>query len=221
MCNTVRGVLRHEGVLGLYQGLSPALIGSSASWGGYFFFYEYLKQQMLHYKKTKRQQQEEQITTIRLGHLENFTAACLSGAIMVLFTNPIWLVKIRMQLQLRQLPKQQSLSPTNMTNMTQQKIKAPYTSMTDAFRTIIREEGPLALYKGSIPALMLVTHGGVQFVTYEFLKTLFGEYTKASSYHNKYNENSTKDKVFLALRDSFGFLTMGALSKVYVYPLYI
>ena len=221
MCNTVRGVLRHEGVLGLYQGLSPALIGSSASWGGYFFFYEYLKQQMLHYKKTKRQQQEEQITTIRLGHLENFTAACLSGAIMVLFTNPIWLVKIRMQLQLRQLPKQQSLSPTNMTNMTQQKIKAPYKSMTDAFRTIIREEGPLALYKGSIPALMLVTHGGVQFVTYEFLKTLFGEYTKASSSHNKYNENSTKDKVFLALRDSFGFLTMGALSKVYVYPLYI
>ena len=218
MCNTVRGILRHEGVFGLYQGLGPALIGSSASWGGYFFFYEYLKQQMIQYKKQKEYQNTN---TVRLGHLENFTAACASGAIMVLFTNPIWLVKTRMQLQMRHLPQPPSSLPTDTTKTTQQKIKAPYTSMTDAFRTIIREEGPLALYKGSIPALMLVTHGGVQFVTYEFLKTLFGEYTKTSSSLNKYNENSTKNRVLLALRDSFGFLTMGALSKVYVYHCYL
>ncbi|CAM9187288.1 unnamed protein product, partial [Sphacelaria rigidula] len=40
----------------------------------------------------------------------------------------------------------------------------------DAVRTIIREEGPMALYKGAVPALMLCTQGAVQFTVYEWLK---------------------------------------------------
>lgn len=41
---------------------------------------------------------------------------------------------------------------------------------TDAVRTITREEGPLALYKGAVPALMLCGQGAVQFAVYEWLK---------------------------------------------------
>lgn len=37
-------------------------------------------------------------------------------------------------------------------------------------RTITREEGPLALYKGAVPALMLCGQGAVQFAVYEWLK---------------------------------------------------
>lgn len=37
-------------------------------------------------------------------------------------------------------------------------------------RTIVRDEGPLALYKGAVPALMLCTQGAVQFTVYEWLK---------------------------------------------------
>lgn len=37
-------------------------------------------------------------------------------------------------------------------------------------RTITREEGPLALYKGAVPALMLCGQGAVQFAAYEWLK---------------------------------------------------
>lgn len=40
----------------------------------------------------------------------------------------------------------------------------------DAVRTIVREEGPLALYKGAVPALMLCGQGAVQFSAYEWLK---------------------------------------------------
>lgn len=40
-------VLRNEGVKGLYQGMSPALVGASGSWGGYFYFYEQSKERKL------------------------------------------------------------------------------------------------------------------------------------------------------------------------------
>lgn len=42
--------------------------------------------------------------------------------------------------------------------------------MTDALSTILREEGPLALYKGVVPALLLCGQGAVQFAVYEWLK---------------------------------------------------
>lgn len=32
--STVRGVVRHEGVIGLYQGVIPAILGNAVSWGG-------------------------------------------------------------------------------------------------------------------------------------------------------------------------------------------
>ena len=51
ICTTVRGVIQHEGYTGLYRGLTPALIGSAASWGGFFIIYEELKLQLLQRKK--------------------------------------------------------------------------------------------------------------------------------------------------------------------------
>lgn len=42
--------------------------------------------------------------------------------------------------------------------------------LPDAARTITREEGPLALYKGVVPALMMCGQGAVQFSVYEWLK---------------------------------------------------
>jgi hypothetical protein len=44
---SVRTVVREEGVRGLYQGMSPALFAASGSWGGYFYFYEKSKTRKL------------------------------------------------------------------------------------------------------------------------------------------------------------------------------
>ena len=137
---TFRNIIRYEGILGLYQGIGPAILGSSASWGGYFFFYEGIKE----WYKCKSD-------STSMGPIENFAAACGSGAIMVGLTNPIWLIKTRMQLQMK------GVQVVNTQN-----VKAPYSGMANAFQTIVREEGILALYKGAVPALMLVSHGGIQ-----------------------------------------------------------
>ncbi|XP_050941823.1 folate transporter 1, chloroplastic-like isoform X2 [Cucumis melo] len=47
----------------------------------------------------------------------------------------------------------------------------PFSGLYDAFRTILREEGFAALYKGIVPGLMLqVSHGAIQFTVYEELR---------------------------------------------------
>jgi solute carrier family 25 folate transporter 32 len=45
--SSLRTVLHKEGFKGLYQGLTPAIIGACASWGGYFYFYENAKKRKL------------------------------------------------------------------------------------------------------------------------------------------------------------------------------
>lgn len=193
---TMTGVVRHEGVPGLYQGLTPALLGSAVSWGGFFFLYEGIKSQMI-----KNQTDKEEM----LGSGENFAASCLSGAALVILTNPIWLIKTRMQLQLKRV-QQEKLCVSEKGS--KEAVKAPYKHIFDAVRTIVREEGPMALYKGAVPAMMLVSNGGVQMVTYEFLKTRFGEYKKVS--RSREYSNSTHGR----LQDSIGYLAMGASSKM-------
>ena len=188
----VRGVIRHEGVVGLYQGLAPALIGSSVSWGGFFFIYEAFKQEL-----RQRRSGTSEMVKYTLTPVDNFILSCASGGVMVGLTNPIWLIKVRMQLQMKKASQHVHTS-----------VK-PYNGMIDAARTIIRDEGFLALYKGSGPALLLTSHGGVQFVVYEFLRKHF-HYAKAR--HD--TSSKAKSSVVDRLEKSAGYLTIGAVAKM-------
>jgi solute carrier family 25 folate transporter 32 len=228
ICTTVRGVIRHEGYVGLYRGLSPAIVGSAASWGGFFILYEEIKKQMLILKNNASSNSplsissgmnisinatispEAQMQQPRLGPIDHFAASCLAGACMVALTNPLWLIKTRLQLQNSRLQNQIS-SPQNEAS---RKVKPAYRGMFHAAYTIVQEEGVLALYKGSVPALMLVSHGGIQFVTYEFLK---GHFTTLMSNGKERRENELQRRQLTIgerLQDSLGYLVMGAMSKL-------
>ncbi|ONH96960.1 hypothetical protein PRUPE_7G162200 [Prunus persica] len=133
-------IARLEGLGGLYAGFSPAVLGSTVSWGLYFFFYGRAKQR---YSKNRDEQ---------LSPGLHLASAAEAGALVSLCTNPIWLVKTRLQLQ----------TPLHQTQ--------PYSGFYDALRTIVREEGWAALYKGLLPSLFLVSHGAIQFTAYEELR---------------------------------------------------
>eukprot|EP00536_Pseudo-nitzschia_multiseries_P012406 jgi/Psemu1/260561/estExt_Genewise1Plus.C_4730012 len=196
---SVESVIKYEGVRGLYQGLVPAIVGSAVSWGGFFFVYETMKQQLRYFKSVNAPNNatDDRIEqkAVTLDSWENFVVGTASGAVMVFVTNPIWLIKLRLQLQMKRTSEH--LHAKNVTR---------YDGFSDAFRKIFRSEGIVGLYKGTGPALLLTSHGGVQFVVYEFLRKHF-HYAKAQ----RSTESSSVVKRF---EDSLGYLTMGAISKM-------
>ncbi|KAF2073537.1 hypothetical protein CYY_005156 [Polysphondylium violaceum] len=83
-----------------------------------------------------------------LGTIENLAIAALAGSANVITTLPIWVVNTRLQLRSNK-------------------------GIVGEFKSIVKEEGFGGLYKGLIPALILVSNPSVQFVSYEKLRSLW------------------------------------------------
>ncbi|XP_078429803.1 folate transporter 1 isoform X2 [Wolffia australiana] len=167
---------RSEGLRGLYSGFCPAVIGSTVSWGLYFLLYNKIKQR---YSRGSGKD-------LNPGH--HLLSAAEAGAWVCLFTNPIWLVKTRLQIQ----------TPLLQTR--------PYTGFYDALRTILKDEGFRAFYKGLGPSLMLVSHGAIQFTVYEELRKL--------SIHIKSHRGITSQCGDKGL-NTFDHAVLGASSKMF------
>ena len=96
----IRTIVSNEGLRALYQGITPATFGSGSAWGLYFFFYE-------SYKK----QNQFLLDGNKFYNNKTFVNLCSSsqaGVTTVFITNPIWLVKTRMQVQDKSLFTQQA-----------------------------------------------------------------------------------------------------------------
>ncbi|KAA3479616.1 folate transporter 1, chloroplastic isoform X2 [Gossypium australe] len=167
-------ITRLEGLKGLYAGFFPAVLGSTVSWGLYFFFYGRAKQR---YSKNR----EEKLSS---GH--HLASAAEAGALVSLCTNPIWLIKTRLQLQ----------NPLHQSRR--------YSGIYDALRTILREEGWTALYKGLGPGLLMVSHGAIQFTAYEELRRIMVDY----------KEKKQKSEGACNLLNSFDYALLGGSSKI-------
>ncbi|XP_022775365.1 folate transporter 1, chloroplastic isoform X3 [Durio zibethinus] len=164
-----------KGLKGLYAGFFPAVLGSTVSWGLYFFFYGRAKQR---YSKNREEKVNPGL------HL---ASAAEAGALVSLCTNPIWLIKTRLQLQ---TPIHQS---------------RPYSGVYDALRTILREEGWTALYKGLGPGLLMqVSHGAIQFTAYEELRRILVDY----------KGRKRKSESASNLLNSFDYAVLGGSSKI-------
>ena len=159
MSGAVRSVLHNEGIKGLYKGITPGIIAATGSWGGYFYFYEVSKRR----KQAAKLADPAGTGGAPLGVTDHMLAGIEAGSIMVLMFNPLWLIKTRLALQdakgLHARPASGTVS-----------VARPYGGLADAARTILREEGPRGLYKGLLPALLLTSHGAVQFAVYERMK---------------------------------------------------
>jgi solute carrier family 25 (mitochondrial folate transporter), member 32 len=53
-----------------------------------------------------------------------------------------------------------------------------YTGMIDALKSIYKQEGMRGLYKGFVPGMFGVSHGALQFMTYEEMKNSYNQYRK-------------------------------------------
>ncbi|XP_030370265.1 mitochondrial folate transporter/carrier [Scaptodrosophila lebanonensis] len=144
-------IFRQEGFRGLYKGVTPNVWGSGSSWGLYFMFYNTIKTFI-----------QGGNTTMPLGPTMHMLAAAESGALTLVLTNPIWVVKTRLCLQCD----------------TAGSSSAEYRGMVHALAQIYKEEGMRGLYRGFVPGMLGVSHGAIQFMTYEEMKNAYNEYRK-------------------------------------------
>lgn len=110
-------------------------------------------------------------------------AGAVTGAVTRIMTAPFDVLKIRFQLQ----------------NTVGAAETAKYRTMFQAFSTIIREEGILALWNGNLSATYLwVTYAVVQFSVYGFLKRLFEDasvpFSSISSLDSTQSINNTSSE---------------------------
>ena len=149
-------ICRAEGAGSLYKGMAPNFIGSMFAWGLYMFGYNLARNSLTSAVEPPGPPSKSHSASI------NFVSAAAAGIISATLTNPIWLIKTRLQLQVTGSAAASAGAA------------ASYTGMLHCARCIVAEEGAAGLFRGLLPGLMLVSHGAVQFMAYEELKSFWG-----------------------------------------------
>lgn len=116
---------------------------TGVSWSLYFYAYNAAK------RRYRRRLEDQQLQ----AH-HNMLSALEAGAIVCMVTNPIWVIKTRLQLQ--QQAALRATVPVVKPPLGQVQQIAPYTGFVDAVRSVARQEGLGGFYKGLGPSLLLV-----------------------------------------------------------------
>ncbi|CAF0803877.1 unnamed protein product [Rotaria sp. Silwood1] len=119
----IRAIIRSEGIRGTYQGLTATMLKQGTNQAIRFFVMETLKEQ---YRKYTGRGPNDLVPVITTGIM-----GLIAGAASVFGNTPLDVVKTRMQ----------SLEA------------AKYKNTLDCAIQIMRNEGPLAFYKGTVPRL--------------------------------------------------------------------
>lgn len=135
-------IVRQLGLIGLYKGASACLLRDIPFSAIYFPAYSHLKKDVFHEGKKGK----------KLGFGEMLISASAAGMPAAFLTTPADVIKTRLQVEAR-------------------KGQASYNGIADCFSKILKEEGPKALFKGSLARVLRSSpQFGATLVAYEYLQ---------------------------------------------------
>jgi adenine nucleotide transporter 17 len=156
-------VLKSEGLLGLYSGLSSSLLGIAVTNGVYYGFYEKTKAVILKERAAKG-----------LSTFESMLAGFIAGSATTIISNPIWVIQTNQAVR--------TMSSSSASSSTSTSTSSTASSSTDNLKPIkklgfietiyslLEKEGPAAFWRGIGPALVLVINPILQYTVFEQLK---------------------------------------------------
>lgn len=138
--NIARRIIDEDGLSGFFRGLPPTLVGIIPARSSYFYCYSRVKRALGPY--------------LPEGSPPNaLVAGFVAGVCANTLTNPIWMVRTRMQLHVDASAGQRA-----------------YAGYVDVISSIFREEGIGGFYKGIFASYWGCAEGSIQFLMYEQLK---------------------------------------------------
>ncbi|WWD00725.1 hypothetical protein V866_007660 [Kwoniella sp. B9012] len=194
----IRRIGVEEGWKALYKGLGPSLVGIIPARAINFYFYPTSKAYLA--KQFPNAPVEQVGQTSEDSPLIHLSAAVIAGIMTATGTNPIWVVKTRLQLSAKRkqngLPPSSSIVSPSPASTSASPLPGPIaksaaalaktapvstsaaatpTAMPNAFSMtmdIIRKEGITGLYRGLSASYLGVSEGVIQWVLYERFKRL-------------------------------------------------
>lgn len=140
MTNAITTISAKEGVLALYKGIVPTLVGIAPYAALNFASYDMLKKWLY------------ETGTVKQTVVSNLLVGAVAGTFATTVCYPLDTVRRRMQMQGKH-----------------------YSSMSDAFVTMTRQEGVRGFYRGWwANTLKVVPQNSIRFVAYEFMKKIIG-----------------------------------------------
>jgi len=160
----VQNIIAREGVAGLYSGMSSALFGISVTNFVYYYWYEWTRA-FFEAAAAKAGRASKKLTTV-----ESMIAGAIAGSATVILTNPIWVVNTRMTARKNTATDAEAGADNKdaLPGPATQKEKKPSTIGT--LLSLLRTEGPQALFAGVVPALVLVINPILQYTLFEQMK---------------------------------------------------
>ncbi|KAK9845649.1 hypothetical protein WJX84_001051, partial [Apatococcus fuscideae] len=158
-------IVKEEGLMALWRGWVPSVIGVVPYVGLNFCVYETLKDVVLKYHGMTDERELSIVTRLGCGALAGTTGQTVAYPLDV----------VRRRLQMSGWSGASTLHGNAGTAVL-------YSGMTDCFARTIKEEGVQALFKGLLPNYIKVVPSiAIAFVTYEQLKELMGVEVRISS----------------------------------------
>jgi hypothetical protein len=160
-------VAKDEGVGSLFKGLSPTLQGVIPFEAIQFTFYNWIKELRAAQKLSAAQAKGESDESAKLQTFDFLILGCISGAVAQTGAYPFDLIRKRF------------MAASKAEGM----LKTEYKGTWDGFRQIVKEEGFLGLYKGTVPNLLKVCpYAAIMWATYEQMRRLM-QWTNANGYN--------------------------------------
>jgi len=155
----LRHILEHEGARGLFRGLGPNLVGVAPSRAIYFWSYSTSK-------KTINRNLPQQNRDTPFVHV---LSAASAGFVSSCATNPIWLIKTRLQLD------------------------RSHSSLPSVVRRIYAESGIRGFWKGLTASWWGISETMIHFVIYEYLKKYLATRQERERGRRRSDERSAVD----------------------------
>lgn len=140
-------------------------------------------------------------------------AGGMAGLVSRFFIAPLDVIKIRLQLQIHSLSEPSAASTVNI----RAQRDAVYKGVWPTFRSILKEEGVTAFWKGNISAeVMYVGYGTIQFGTYATLHKYLLEGNKPSP--KTTTTAKVKEKGIIGIESFVAGAISGGAATLFTYP---